>query len=206
MTLKKQPATKKVQIPVSRKFSDQEVVAAINSCFDLTKYNHLPDRVKMRFKELLRKKRVGSVCFMSISGLGLRVYKDEIEGNVEGDILHANPTQNPEKAKVDLDGLWVDCPAKIWEAVLDEVSKPKEKKFLVMDSHGRKWLGDGCDSIEEFEKPRTTHQDPDEDDEGPNEDWYLTVPSTNRGYAKKFTDRALAERYAKAVNGVVVEA
>ena len=55
-------------------YTDQEVVAALNSCLDLTKWAALPSTVRERIEGLIRHNRVRAVCFMGTEGFGLRVY------------------------------------------------------------------------------------------------------------------------------------
>jgi len=122
----------------TEKYSDQQVVAAFNSCFDLEKYKALPPRVKSRFKTLLLHHRIKPVCFFEEEGFGLRVYH-EIAGNFEfqedGD--EVKPTDALGAWEVDVDGSWMRCPAKLWEEKKEEV-----KEWVVaIDSTARRYIG-----------------------------------------------------------------
>lgn len=171
-------------------WTDQEVVAAINSCFDLNKYRALPGNIKERFKKLLSNRRVGSVCFMHNVGLGLRVYEDlnnkkvvleedEIEKYTEG------------TANVDLDGVWLRCPASLYESPAPP-PPPPEDRWIVMDEKGQMYL----DETEVLDDPN--------DDSGVASalegSW-----SSIRGEAIVYVTKSAAEEVAKKVNGVVVK-
>ena len=115
--------------------NDVQVVAAFNSCLDLTKWNALPYGVKDRFKNLLRHNRVKMVCFADELGVGLRIYRDGEHWETDGGD-EATLKQGVTEAEVDLDGFWVRCPTKMWD---DLVNTPPPEQFMVMHGHGGRY-------------------------------------------------------------------
>lgn len=158
---------------------DRQVVAAVNSCLDLDKWRELPHEIHKRFACLLSHRRIGAVCFMGSSGLGLRVERDSpsIISDESDDIV--TPESGP-PFQVCTTSFWMECPANLYE-------KGEPKDCIVADKRGTKF----------FEKFIEEEID-DEDD-------IIEVPqfSSNRLYAKKMT-RSEAESVAKEIGGIVL--
>lgn len=165
-------------------YNDQQVVAALNSCLDLEKFNKLPSLVRNRLEVLCRRHRLGMVCFMGSEGFGLKVYGSECRPVPQVPV------------RIDEDGHWMRCPASVWN--------PEEvKEWQVMDERG-------MDFFEKWQLAPFEDSDEDEDEE---DDRELTnknrvprwISSHNRvSRAMKFT-RKEAEEVAKEVKGVVVK-
>lgn len=136
-------------------YSDQQVVAALNSCLDLTKYAALPTDVKARLCELLRFVRIKPVCFMERYGFGLRVFNDQFDGRFIGDEVHpTEANESPEDDDVgtvsgtaDLGGHWLRCPAVMW--------KPEGERLWIVANESATRFHDG--DADEFWRPGRTH-------------------------------------------------
>lgn len=172
-------------------YTDQEVLAAFNSCLDLQKYRELPGVIQDRLCELFRAHRIKPVCFMSTCGLGLRVYIDAMNVLRSGDEVELTTAeykgQSPaEKGRVDTSGSWLRCPPELYL---------KKEDFHILSQNGRL-----CVQIVEH--------DEDDDDQleivGDDKERYYEWKH-NRAYATNITSRADADFIAKAVNGIVVK-
>lgn len=167
------------------KFTDQEVLAAINSCINLLELNKIPVPVITRFRELMKHKRVGAVCFFLFTGFGLKVYNDDRHvttgSEVTDDELDETSVQTPamKDGRLNLDGYWVKCPKELYAAKQED-----PKIFTVMDDRATKFIKQIVD--ENTEEILST-------------DW-----TGNRPRAGLYT-KEQAEKIAKTVNGVVVK-
>lgn len=165
------------------KFTDQEVVAAINSCLDLKKLDQLPTGVVDRFKNLIRKKRIGAVCFFRTAGFGLRVYHDHFvyEMKFDGvDMAEVKPIGDA-PGRLNLEPVWVQCDASLFAQAVEQ------KEYIVASKDGRKFL-------------RPWLSDYDEEDPHTNPVW-----DGARRRATVFASRELAAETAERVGGVVLE-
>lgn len=167
-----------------KRFNDVQVVAAFNSCLDLEKWTALPDSVRGRFKNLLQYHRVKMVCFSDELGVGLRTYRDRGEFDYDDD--SDETTLKSGEGLMDLNGLWIRCPASEWE-------KANLPQFMVMNAKGTALL-------------RDYNEDLDDDGETEKILWTTGTTGMNRTTrATRFDTREEAEARAKEVGGVVIE-
>lgn len=178
-------------------YSDAEVAAALNSCFDLEKFRTLPYYVRERAKKLLMHHRLKPVCFFDQCGFGLRVYMDEMPV-IETTDDEAELDSSKVQKQVDLGGHWLRCPGHAWKA---------EVECLIMNSTGQRYW-----------KTKAAVPAPvaetDEDDEDESEEEDDTTPAPNdpllgewvasRHRATIFKGREEAEKVAKHLKGVVI--
>lgn len=157
-------------------YSDKAVVAALNSCLDLKKFNELPEYVKRRLKELFIHNRLRMVCFFHRSGFGLRVYEERGNFTFDGDLAWETPGTDGQLGKVDIEGCWMECPADEFKVV---------KWHYVMSKTGRRFY-DGSTEVD--------------DETGLTNPWRAT-----RNGAKKMSLEE-ATRVAEEVGGLVIEA
>lgn len=169
-------------------YNDHQVVAALNSCLDLEKFNSLPRSVRDRLETLCRRHRLGMVCFMDIAGFGLKVYGDEPKVKTTSDECTMHDTIP--FTTVDTDGHWMRCPGTAW-------SVEALKDWIVLDSRGKNVFKKWTEWDEEDE-------DENEEDFVRKPEWSPSSNHNSRDRAMKFT-KAEAEAVAKEVNGVVVK-
>lgn len=171
-------------------YNDRLVVAAFNSCIDLTKYNALPPEVKTRFKDLMRAHRVKMVCFAPTFGFGLKVYQEEHAIlDYSDDEVELKAHTMTDRFQVDLEGAWMRCPPAAWA---DAVTKPLEEKlWLVANESCSRFVGPDHDADWETADDQSMFL--------PAEcDWKV-----GRSSGKLFT-KTEAEEFAKRVRGGVV--
>lgn len=172
-------------------YTDQEVMAAFNSCLDLEKYKALPDVIKNRIPALFRAHRVKPVCFMEDCGLGLRVYIDALsvvydddEVSIDGEFVG---TSSADKGQVDTDGAWLRCPPSLYV---------EKQEWIVLNEYGR--------SVIQIVEPDEDQDDPTglELPSDPKKRRYLWK---SRHCATVFPTREEADQVAKLIHGVVVK-
>lgn len=162
--------------------SDQQVVAAFNSCIDLEKFRGLPLSVRDRIKNLLCHHRMKPVCFFDALGFGLRVYEEPKNITFDGDECEHNPDGGGHNFfQVDVNGRWMRCPASLW-------TDNQVNKWIVADEYAKRYVGVDYNLFD--------------DDEESDFDWCL-VRNTNIN--KVFTDYDEAERVRKACKGIIIK-
>lgn len=157
---------------------DQEVVAAVNACFNFDKLQQLPEKTKNRFADLIRHHRIGAVCFFKEVGFGLRVYEDPMV-HTDGD--EAAEHELNELDQVSLGGYWMRCPPSLApEPTLYIIANKTGKKFLTQIAVSA-WLHylDADDDTEE----------PDEDDSNWTEDRNLAGAVVEKAKATRLMNR-----------------
>jgi hypothetical protein len=113
--------------------TDQQVVAAINSCIDFAKLSKIPTGVIDRFRQLVVHNRVRPVCFFLTDGFGLRIYKDAEDYDMvfEGDMTRVE--QPNTFGRLDLDGCWMKCPPSAWK-------EDTGVQWIVASDNGRRFF------------------------------------------------------------------
>lgn len=156
--------------------SDHVVVAALNFCLDLEKWNDLPVLVQERIGWLLSHHRLGKVCFMGATGFGLRIFDDSLDAlSRKGDevTLDVNVPAGSFRAGMEY---WMRCPASFWEEHIDKTKAVPETEFVVKDKYGTLFY-------------REPDEDVDEDDRNP---WVAS-----RYRATRFKRRSEADSVAR---------
>lgn len=172
--------------------TDQEVVAAINSCLDLKKLQDLPSDVVDRFRELVKHHRVRAVCFFTQYGFGMRVYRDEV--SVHSQFDDDMELTKGEPAKLDMAGYWVRCPGEMW-------NPEGNKEFIVTNKRGTSFVGQtALLTIKAWRDSQEDDDDQEDDDFTPTFDWRSV-----RNRAMVFRSKDKAEECARQCDGVVLE-